>query len=275
MRRRRNGKQLRPAGRISPTGCTNNYRDRSVRKFRRDDSGQISAEAFTWGADQAEGVAKTNSVISESHGSAHRCASELNSRLKTIAEEGKVRNQSDSAIQGFASGEIGQNQWKWSCVANRTRILRRRPALRTSSRPCKTYWTSEEYHMSARQFAQQHGIDTTRMLGSPNKETIAEQVKAFSAAVRVRRNFQTPDNDRPWRSEILTGGSAPAAACHALTNTPATGNLTQAAPCPRQAAIQPPSRKSVTTHFRQPAGIGAPQSHHPRSVAQQQAACRM
>ena len=34
-------------------------------------------DAFTWGADQAGGVAKTNSVISESHGAAHRCASEL------------------------------------------------------------------------------------------------------------------------------------------------------------------------------------------------------
>jgi hypothetical protein len=46
-------------------------------------------DAFTWGADQAGGVAKTNGVISESHGAAHRCASELNSRLKTIADEGK------------------------------------------------------------------------------------------------------------------------------------------------------------------------------------------
>ena len=33
--------------------------------------------------------------------------------------------------------------------------------------------------ISARQFAQQHGIDTTRMLGSPNKETITQQVKGL------------------------------------------------------------------------------------------------
>jgi hypothetical protein len=46
-------------------------------------------EAFIWGADQADDVAKTNGVISESHASGHHCASELNSRLETIASDGK------------------------------------------------------------------------------------------------------------------------------------------------------------------------------------------
>ena len=66
-------------------------------------------DAFTWGAEQAAGVAKTNSVISDSHGTAHRCAGELNSRLKTIADEGKSEIDQIQQSQELTSGETGQN----------------------------------------------------------------------------------------------------------------------------------------------------------------------
>ncbi len=48
--------------------------------------------------------------------------------------------------------------------------------------------------MSARQFAQQHGIDTTRLLGSPNEETVTEQVKGLLGEGGTPKGA-TPDAD--------------------------------------------------------------------------------
>ena len=48
--------------------------------------------------------------------------------------------------------------------------------LKTYSKRCNIL-DQRGIHTSARQFAQQHGIDTTRMLGSPNKEAVTQQVK--------------------------------------------------------------------------------------------------
>ena len=67
-------------------------------------------EAFTWGADQAGDVAKTNGVISDAHHSAQQCVHDLNSRLETIAHDGKSEINTHSRVQRSASGEIGKNR---------------------------------------------------------------------------------------------------------------------------------------------------------------------
>ena len=82
--------------------------------------------------------------------------------------------------------------------------------------------------MSARQFAQQHGIDTTRMLGSPNKEAVAQQVNGLlgqagppeasgtrqrhhdsACTAGQRRRRRTPPPPRPTDT-ASAGGDRPA-----------------------------------------------------------------
>jgi Family of unknown function (DUF5631)/Family of unknown function (DUF5632) len=135
-------------------------------------------DAFTWGADQAGGVAKTNGVISESHGAAHRCASELNSRLKTIADEGKSeieQIQQSKDLPPVKLGKIVEVVMRCQQDANSAAA----PSTQNVFEAMQNILDQRGIHVSARQFAQQHGIDTTRMLGSPNKETITDQVKGL------------------------------------------------------------------------------------------------
>ena len=135
-------------------------------------------DAFTWGADQAGGVAKTNGVISESHGAAHRCASELNSRLKTIADEGKSeidQIQQSKDLPPVKLGKIVEVVMRCQQDANSAAA----PSTQNVFEAMQNILDQRGIPVSARQFAQQHGIDTTRMLGSPSKETITNQVKGL------------------------------------------------------------------------------------------------
>jgi hypothetical protein len=135
-------------------------------------------DAFTWGADQAGGVAKTNGVISESHGAAHRCASELNSRLKTIADEGKSeidQIQQSKDLAPVKLGKIVEVVMRCQQDANSAAA----PSTQNVFEAMQNILDQRGIPVSARQFAQQHGIDTTRMLGSPSKETITNQVKGL------------------------------------------------------------------------------------------------
>jgi hypothetical protein len=79
-------------------------------------------EAFTWGADQADDVAKTNGVISDAHHSSQQCVHDLNSRLETIAHNGK------SEINTIASTPP-------ACLAPRVRRPSRSRSRAFSARP--------------------------------------------------------------------------------------------------------------------------------------------
>ncbi len=135
-------------------------------------------QAFTWGADQADDVAKTNSVISDAHGSAHRSVSELNSRLKTIAHDGKSeinQIQESKDLAPVKLGKIVEVVMRCQQDANAAAA----PSTQNIFEAMQNVLDQRGIDMSARQFAQQQGIDTTRMLGSPNKEAVTEQVKGI------------------------------------------------------------------------------------------------
>ena len=160
-------------------------------------------EAFTWGADQAGDVAKTNSVISDAHHSAHQCVHDLNSRLETIAHDGKTeiqQIQESKDLPPVKLGKIVEVVMRCQQDANSAAA----PSTQNVFEAVQTILDQRGIQVSARQFAQQHGIDTTRMLGSPNKETITEQVRGLldkagpPTSAGTHRSTSTGSR---WRSE--------------------------------------------------------------------------
>jgi hypothetical protein len=135
-------------------------------------------EAFMWGADQADGVAKTNGVIGDSHCKAHESVSDLNSRLETIAHDGKSeinQIQQSKDLPPVKLGKIVEVVMRCQQDANAAAA----PHTQNVFEAMQNILDQRGIPTSARQFAQQHGIDTTRMLGSSNKDTIAEQVNGL------------------------------------------------------------------------------------------------
>ena len=88
---------------------------------------------------------------------------------------------------------------------------------------------------SARQFAQQHGIDTTRMLGSSNKESITEQVKGLLGQARRPPKSPAPDNAEPSASVALAKTDAGSATAAATTQPQQSLDHGEAGPLARQA----------------------------------------
>jgi hypothetical protein len=135
-------------------------------------------DAFTWGAGQAGDVAKTNGVISDAHHSAHECVHDLNSRLETIAHDGKSeinQIQQSKDLPPIKLGRIVEVVMRCQQDANAAAA----PHTQNVFEAMQTILDQRGIHTSARQFAQQHGIDTTRMLGSPSKETVTQQVQGL------------------------------------------------------------------------------------------------
>ena len=135
-------------------------------------------DAFTWGADQAGEVAKTNGVISDAHHSAHESVHDLNSRLETIAHDGKSeinQIQQSKDLPPIKVGKIVEVVMRCQEDANAAAA----PHTQNVFEAMQTILDQRGIHTSARQFAQQHGIDTTRMLGSPSKETVTQQVQGL------------------------------------------------------------------------------------------------
>ncbi len=135
-------------------------------------------DAFSWGADQASEVANTNTVISDAHRSAHHCASDLNSRLETIAHDGKAeidQIQQSKDPPPIKLGRIVDVVLQRQQEANAAAA----PSTQNVFEAMQKILDQRGIPLSARQFAQQHGIDTTRMLGSANKDTLTQQVKGI------------------------------------------------------------------------------------------------
>ncbi len=113
--------------------------------------------------------------------------------------------------------------------------------------------TSEEFHLSARQFAQQHGIDTTRMLGSSNKETITEQVKGLldGGPPQLRLPHRPhPPRDSPRPTWLASRGHPPPGPRRRTSETAATGGLI------RRRCTQVASGPPTSLRRTQPAGSG-------------------
>jgi len=135
-------------------------------------------DTFHWGAEQARDVAKTNDVISASHSSAHQCVSDLNSRLETIADQGKAEIdhiQQSKDLPPVKLGKIVDVVMQCRQDANSAAA----PCTQNVFEAVQNILDQRGLQTNARQFAQQHGIDTARMLASPTKETITEQVRGL------------------------------------------------------------------------------------------------
>jgi hypothetical protein len=128
-----------------------------------------------WGAEQARDIAKTNDVISASHSSAHSFVSDLNSRLETIADQGKAEIdhiQQSKDLPAVKLGKIVDVVMQCQQDANTAAA----PCTQNVFEAVQNILDQRGLQTNARQFARQHGIDTTRMLGSPPKETITQHV---------------------------------------------------------------------------------------------------
>jgi hypothetical protein len=135
-------------------------------------------ETFKWGANQAGDVAETNDVISKAHGSAHEWVTDLNSRLDTIAHDGKSRIQQIQNSKDLAPIKVGKIvEVVMECQQQANAAAA--PCTQNIFEAIQTILDRRGIPKSARQFAQEQGLDTTHMLGSPNKETVTEQVKGI------------------------------------------------------------------------------------------------
>jgi hypothetical protein len=102
----------------------------------------------------------------------------LNSRLETIARNGKSEIktiQESKDLPPVKLGKIVEVVMRCQQDANSAAA----PTTQNVFEAMQTILDQRGIHVSARQFAQQHGIDTTRMLGSPNKETVTQQVEGI------------------------------------------------------------------------------------------------
>jgi hypothetical protein len=199
-------------------------------------------DAFTWGADQAGGVAKTNGVISDSHGAAHRCAGELNSRLKTIADEGKSeidQIQQSKDLPPMKLGKIVEVVMRCQQDANSAAA----PSTQNVFEAMQNILDQRGIPVSARQFAQQHGIDTTRMLGSPNKEAVTQRVKGLLGDGGPPKTA-TGEETHTLGGAAGPGSPAPAAPpppAHTLGGAAGPGSPASAAPPPPAQSLGGPA----------------------------------
>ena len=107
-----------------------------------------------------------------------RCVHDLNSRLETIAHDGKSeinQIQQSKDLPPIKVGKIVEVVMRCQQDANAAAA----PHTQNVFEAMQSILDQRGIHTSARQFAQQHGIDTTRMLGSPSKETVTQQVQGL------------------------------------------------------------------------------------------------
>lgn len=135
-------------------------------------------QTFTWSADQAGDVAETNGTISRAHGSARGWVADLNSRLSNIANDGKMRIQQIQGSKDPAPIKLGKIvEVVMDCQQQANAAAA--PCTQNVFEAMQTILDRRGIPKSARQFAQEHGIDTNHMLGSPNEETVTEQVQGL------------------------------------------------------------------------------------------------
>jgi Family of unknown function (DUF5631)/Family of unknown function (DUF5632) len=181
-------------------------------------------EAFKWGASQAQDVADTNETISKAHTSAHNSVTDLNCRLDTIADDGKSRIdtiQSSQQSQAIKFGQIVEVVMDCQQQAN----VAAAPHTQNVFEAMQTILDRRGVQMSARQFAQQHGLDTTHMLGSPNKDSVTEQVRTFLGGPMPPQ--APPPADSPQAPGDLLEGTPPPPTSAANQTPQAPGDLFQ------------------------------------------------
>jgi hypothetical protein len=234
-------------------------------------------EAFTWGADQASDVAETNGTISKAHGSAHQSVSDLNSRLETIAHGGKTEINNIQASKDLPPIKLGK-------IVDV--VMRCQQDANSAAAPCtqnifeamQTVLDRRGIPTSARQFAQEHGIDTTRLLGSPSKEAVTQQVKdVLNQGGPTEAN--PPDNTQPALGNMNQGGTPPPGAPSPAQAGPEStiGTFNQAGvPPPASGAAEGGGTQPAFGNFNQagipgpaaPAANGAPGFTGPGSIGQ-------
>jgi hypothetical protein len=150
-------------------------------------------ETFKWCADQGEEVAETNDTIGKAHGSAHDWATDLNFQLAEIAEDGSSKIKQIQESKEPAPVKLGQivdvvmeGQQRANAAAA--------PYTQNLFEAIQTVLDRRGIDKSARQFAQEHGIDTTGMLRSPGRETVTNQVQGILNGPDVPQTLPPADS---------------------------------------------------------------------------------
>ena len=153
-------------------------------------------EAFKWGADQASNVADTNETISKAHDSAHGSASELHSQLARIAEHGSKRIDDIQSSKTPAPLKFEQivevfmdSQQQASAAAA--------PCAQNIYEGIQSVLDQRGIPKSARQFAQEHGLDTQHAFGSPNEDAVRQQVQALGFGPSPKDGPGSPPPENP------------------------------------------------------------------------------
>jgi Family of unknown function (DUF5631)/Family of unknown function (DUF5632) len=133
---------------------------------------------FQSGASQARDVGDTNGVISKANGSAHEAVTSLNSRLNEIASDGESRIQQIQQSKDLVPIKVGKIvEVVMDCQGQANSAAA--PCTQNVFEAMQTILDQRGIHMSARQFAQACGLDTTGMVRSPNESSIRQQVTSM------------------------------------------------------------------------------------------------
>ena len=137
--------------------------------------------AFQRGEDHARAVAEKNEIKRAAFQSAHDAAKELRSQLTTIAEEG------DEQIRHIQAGK-GSSEAKLDKLVDVVLDCQIRANAAAASygqdilNAVQQILAAEGIDKSARQLAEDHGIDAGRMFGRPHQDSIREQLSALLEA---------------------------------------------------------------------------------------------
>lgn len=208
--------------------------------------------AFQHGEQLARETADKYETIQCSNKSAHSSASELRSELMTIAEHGNSRIKEIQNSKGALPIKVG----KITEVVADCQTQANGKAAACAGNMLTDIQNILDKHgipTSAQQFANDSGFDTTRMFGSPNTDTIRQQVEATlngsdaSAGTRALGNPVTPGDTPNQPSGTPTPmtlvGQAPTPAPplddHALPHGTPTGAAVGQTPTPMPLARTP------------------------------------
>lgn len=178
-------------------------------------------QSFTWSADQASDVADINEVISKAHSSGHNSAAELNSQLVTIAQDGDARIKEIQGSRDPAPIKVGKIvEVVAECQQRATTAAA--VCAQNIFEAMQAVLAQRGVPKSSRQFAQELGIDSTRMFGSPSKDAIRQQVQALVNGTGSSPMTGGPGSPTVTQPESKVGEDAvpPGAPGHLLVNQP-------------------------------------------------------
>lgn len=210
--------------------------------------------AFQQGEKHAREIAEKNETKGSAYDFSYDSACELRSELTAITEKG---NSNIKQIENSKDPPAIKIDKIVAVVLNCQTEATTKAAVYGDNifNATQQILNKEGIAVSARQFAQDHGIDTETMFRSPTKETVREHVEKLLSQPKtpLNGNPPVPDNSPYGYGAVIQQPVAPSATATTQSSTATADGATYAG------TIQQPNSASVTvtgasTQMKSPAG---------------------